>query len=122
MRAIRSVILFLCAMCLQTMAFAQANRVELEVQFLFSHLKQSGCEFSRNGSWHGAEEAAKHMQRKYDYLKKRQPINTAEQFIQQVATESSMTGKPYLVRCPGLAVTPSAPWFKSALDRFRKPT
>ncbi len=91
-----------------------------EIQHLFSQLEGSGCQFLRNGNWHSAQEASKHLQQKYKYLLNRGMISTAESFIERGASESSMSGKPYQVRCGGSA-TPdtSAAWFKAALARYR---
>ena len=52
--------------------------------------------FMRNGDPHDADEAAKHLQAKYEYF--REKIVTAEDFIERCATRSEMTGKPYMVQ------------------------
>lgn len=52
----------------------------------------------------------------YGYAKTR--LATAEDFIQITATESSVTGKPYVVRCDGEDL-PSAQWLQGELIRYR---
>ncbi len=63
--------------------------------------RQTDIVFIRNGSEHNASEAAAHLRLKLGNTKNR--IDTAEQFIDKVASASSITGKPYLVRLPGKA-------------------
>lgn len=90
-----------------------------EIAHLIGYLAASGCSFQRNGSWHEAPEAAKHLQRKYDYLQKRDLVATSEQFIARAASESSLSGKPYQVRCGGQAPVASAAWLKAELAKLR---
>ncbi|HEY0060603.1 MAG TPA: DUF5329 family protein, partial [Telluria sp.] len=42
-----------------------------EVTQLMSAVEKSGCKFSRNGSWYSAAEARAHLQKKFDYLDKK---------------------------------------------------
>lgn len=90
-----------------------------EIAHLFTYLRGSGCEFNRNGTWYGASEAASHLNQKYDYLLRKNLISSTEDFIQRSATESSMSGKPYLVRCGQAHPVESGPWFKAALAKYR---
>ena len=90
-----------------------------EVGRLFAALKQSNCEFSRNGSWYNAQKASEHLQRKYDYLLKKGLITSTETFIELAATESSMSGKPYQVRCGKNPAQSSSSWFTSQLKALR---
>ncbi len=95
---------------------AKAHR---EVDGLIAALGNSGCEFERNGTWHDAKTARAHLQKKYDYLRKRGMADTAELFIERGASKSSMSGKPYRVRCPGKAVDTAAHWFEQRLRALR---
>ena len=45
--------------------------------------------------------------------------DTAESFIERGASKSSMSGKPYRVRCPGKAVVTAAHWFVQRLKTLR---
>jgi len=90
-----------------------------EIDQLFAALKSSGCEFSRNGSWYDAQTATEHLHRKYDYLLKKGLVTTTESFIERAATESSVSGKPYLVRCGGAQPVPSRSWFDDKLKDLR---
>lgn len=91
-----------------------------EIEYLFSHLEKSGCEFYRNGSWYTATEAAAHLKKKYDYLVKKNMIANAESFIEKAASESSVSGKAYQVKCEGKPVVSSKEWFTEELSIFRK--
>lgn len=81
-------------------------------------LSTSGCRFQRNGSWHGTAEARAHLQRKYNYLLKKDKVDSAEQFIDRAASRSSMSGRAYRVKCGSIEQDASA-WFKSQLERLR---
>lgn len=91
-----------------------------EIAHLFSYLQTSGCQFNRNGSWHGAQEAADHLNAKYQYLLGKNMISSTEDFIASAATRSSMSGQPYLVKCGDAAPVESAGWFLAELGRERK--
>ncbi|APO96121.1 DUF5329 domain-containing protein [Xanthomonas vesicatoria] len=90
-----------------------------EITQLFTALKQSNCEFSRNGSWHDAPEASAHLQRKYAYLQKKGLVTSTESFIALAATKSSMSGTPYAVRCGQAAPVASQTWFTDKLRALR---
>lgn len=91
-----------------------------EIEYLFTHLQSSGCQFLRNGSWYSASEAVGHLRKKYEYLKNKNLLTTSESFIEKAAAESSVSGKPYEVKCDGQAVVLSSLWFKAALYKYRE--
>ncbi len=91
-----------------------------EISHLFAYLKSSGCQFNRNGSWYGPQEAADHLNDKYQYLLNKNRISTAEDFIAGAASQSSMSGQPYLVKCGDAAPVESAIWFRVELEKYRK--
>ena len=90
-----------------------------EIEHLITQLKSSGCEFQRNGSWYDSAKAADHLRQKYDYLLKKYGPVTAEDFIANAGSESSMSHKPYQVRCAGQASVASGPWLQAELRRYR---
>lgn len=98
---------------------APTVKAQREIDGLIAALGDSGCEFERNGSWHDAKAARAHLQKKYDYLRKRGMADTAESFIERGASKSSMSGNPYRVRCPGKAVDTAAHWFEQRLKTLR---
>ena len=105
--------LLLGAACSLSLAATQ------EIEYLIGHLKASGCEFQRNGSWHDSAKAAEHLRGKYDYLLKKGWVATAEDFIARAGTESSISHKPYQVRCSGKEAEASASWLQAELKRYR---
>jgi len=90
-----------------------------ELAHLLQRLESSGCEFQRNGAWHAAPDARKHLEKKYRYLVDKGLVATAEDFIDRGATESSVSGQPYQVRCGGAAPVASERWLREELQRFR---
>ncbi|MEN5287798.1 YfeK family protein [Stenotrophomonas lactitubi] len=93
-----------------------------EITQLIGSLDGSQCQFQRNGSWYGPADARSHLQRKYDYLLKKDMVDTAEQFIERAASQSSMSGKAYRIRCPGQPEQTSAAWFGARLQALRQRT
>ena len=89
-----------------------------EIESLLSRLGASNCEFKRNGSWHTASEARTHLRRKLDYLEDKDAVGSTEQFIVRAATKSSMSGKPYQVRCSKRAPVASSQWLRTELKVF----
>jgi Family of unknown function (DUF5329) len=101
-------------------AAAEMTPVALrEVSALLERIEKSGCEFNRSGTWYDGAAARKHLQRKYDYLVERKYLGSAEDFVTHAATKSSMSGKPYSIRCAGTAEVPSAQWLDAELRRLR---
>lgn len=107
-------------LCSSAFAAAPSAATQKEVSHLFSYLKNSGCSFNRNGSWYEAGKATAHLQQKYDYLLKKNLVSSSEDFIARAATESSVSGKSYSVRCGNNAPVASGPWFSTELQRYRK--
>ncbi len=95
---------------------ATAGDTDTEIQYLLQFVSSSGCTFTRNGSDHDPTDAADHLRLKYSRGKRY--VNSAEQFIDRLATESSWTGKAYTVTCDG-HTQPSGAWLHQALDAYR---
>lgn len=97
----------------------QSPRAAQEINYLLDTVAHSRCQFNRNGSWYEGEQARAHLQKKYEYLDKRNLAATAENFVERAATSSSISGKAYQIRCPGVAPVASATWFNDQLARYR---
>jgi hypothetical protein len=110
------------AVMLASMDFAAESTpaTKLEIDHLFSYLKESGCQFFRNGTWYSAREAAGHLNRKYQYLQQKGLVLSAEAFIERAASESSLSGQAYRVRCGSNPAVNSADWFSAELERYRQ--
>ena len=84
-----------------------------------SRLETSGREVNRNGTWHTSSEAKPHLLRKLQYLEEKGTVQDTEQFIELVASRSSSTGQPYLIKCGNGAPVQSGEWFSSQLNAMR---
>ena len=92
---------------------------QVEVKYLLDFVEISGCEFYRNGAWHDSSKARSHLLDKFEYLDTKNRIKTAEDFIDKAATESSLSGRPYEVRCLECRSVPAGPWLRAVLSRYR---
>ncbi len=88
-----------------------------EIDHLLVYIRDSTCQFIRNDKVYDAAEARSHIQKKYDYLRSR--IKTTEDFIRYAASQSSMSGKPYRIRC-GDETMLCADWLREELERYRQ--
>lgn len=98
---------------------AAASPARAEIDALLVRLQSSGCSFNRNGSWYEAVDARAHLVKKLEYLEDRNLVQTTEQFIDRAATGSSLSGKPYLVRCGSTAPVESRTWLTQQLKALR---
>jgi uncharacterized membrane protein len=90
-----------------------------EIAHLIAQLGASGCQFNRNGTWYASSAAQSHLQRKYEYLLEKNLVTTAETFIERAGSESSRSGKPYVVKCGDAEAVKSAEWLTSELKKYR---
>jgi hypothetical protein len=101
-------------------ASAQADDMESEIDYLVAQIGQSDCTFIRNGKEHSAKNAEDHLQMKRRRGKRY--YDTTEQFIERIASKSSWTGKPYLIRCGDGESVPAGAWLRERLEEFRAGT
>ena len=113
--------LILALMLLPVARAAPPAMAQTEINHLLEFVDSSGCEFYRNGSWYDAKRAQAHLRSKYQWLVARDQINTVEDFIEKAATSSSLSGRPYEVRCGGGEAVPSNRWLRDELTRYRTP-
>jgi len=90
-----------------------------DIQYLLSFIRSSDCVFIRNGDEHPSKEASEHLEMKYNHVKKR--IHTAEDFIDKIASKSSLSRKQYTVQC-GEVLLPTKQWLEEALKSHRTTT
>ncbi len=91
-----------------------------EVDYLLTRLEISDCRFFRNGKWYDAARARQHLEKKLAWLVKRDLVDSAEQFIERAATQSSRSGEPYLMQCADAPAVPSFAWLTDQLARYRR--
>ena len=99
-----------------------SQSAQLEIDQLLGALGSSNCGFNRNGTWYTASDAQAHLTKKYEYLRKKKLLESAEDFIAKGGTESSRSGQPYQVQCGQEDAVPSAVWLQDALRRLRSGT
>lgn len=88
-----------------------------EIDHLLHYVAVSSCTFVRNGTEYPADKASEHLASKYHFVGAR--IASAEDFIKYLATQSSITGEPYHVKC-GKTDALSGAWLTAELHRYRK--
>ena len=93
-----------------------ADEADQEIQHLLTFVENSGCNFHRNGTDHDSAAAADHLRLKYS--RGGRYADTAEHFIDRLASESSWTGRKYTVTCQGVT-EPSGEWLHRELDAYR---
>lgn len=96
----KKIVCAVVALLLTLPAWAKLNaHEEARINAMLNALAQKqDLTFVRNGDAHNCEEAVSHLRLKLGNTRNR--IDTAEQFIDKVAS-SSITGKSYIVKIPG---------------------
>ncbi len=95
-----------------------ASLEKAKILYLITQLKLSPCQFERNGAVDDGTKAASHLLKKYSAVKDR--INTAEQFIDYVASRSSMSGQPYYILDKNRKRYPSREVLRNELAELEK--
>ena len=99
-------------------AWADVPEIQVaEVNHLINFVRTSDCILNRNGTDHSGEKSVAHIQKKYDYFRKK--IRSTEDFIEYSATKSTMSKKYYTVTCPSQKAIHSQDWLLMELARFR---
>jgi hypothetical protein len=93
---------------------------QAEVEYLLSAVANSECEFYRNGEWFDSHRASAHLRDKYNALIADGHFMTATDFIDEVATKSSLSGRPYLIRCAGGEPVGTNQWLRDVLEQYRR--
>lgn len=88
----------------------------LEISHLLMFVENSQCLFIRNSTEYSSLEAREHIEKKYEYARRR--VETTEDFIQYAATKSSMSGRSYSVICDG-SEQATALWLLDELNNYR---
>ena len=93
---------------------AQKQRQEqAQIDALLRAVAASSCQVERNGTLHSASDGEAHLRMKLERAGIR--VQTAQQFIEHVASGSSVSGKPYRMVCPGQPVVDAGPWLQARL-------
>ena len=96
---------------------AREAREQARIDYLIQSLENlPGAVFIRNGTDYDAAAARAHLQNKLAYAGAR--VQTAEQFIQYCASESSMSHRPYQIRFQDGRTENTADYFRNKLKQF----
>jgi hypothetical protein len=78
--------------------------------------KLEGAQFYRNGTWYDATTAASHLRMKREKAGK--AIKTANDFINRIASSSSMTGEAYKIKLKDGKEMMAKDYFLKCLDEI----
>ena len=88
-----------------------------KIESLIAHIESlKDAKFVRNGVAYDAPTAGQFLRGKWKTQESE--VKTAKDFIDKVATKSSTTGQPYLIRLPDGKELPSAEYLTKELSRI----
>lgn len=91
------------------------------IEALLTHIENlKDATFIRNGSDYDAKSAAKFLRKKFEAHGK--DVTTAAAFIEKIATQSSTSGQPYLLRFKDGRERKSGDYLKAELEKLTKPS
>lgn len=90
-----------------------------KIDRLLERVEQSGLIFIRNGEEHNSLAAAAHWRRKFEAEGPR--VNTLEEFIEKIASRSSLSDQPYQVRLSDGTVAETGPWLRAQVTTLSAP-
>ncbi|MDA0782046.1 MAG: DUF5329 domain-containing protein [Rickettsiales bacterium] len=103
------------------MLFAEGGKSEDEnerkkIHYLLDKIEESGTIFERNGSEYSSKEAREHLELKLQRGAKY--AKTAEDFINNLASKSSVSGKSYKMKFSDGTEVKSGDWLYEQLNGF----
>lgn len=113
--------ILLLAMLVPVSSLSNSSSIEpeQEIDHLLQFIEHSGCTFIRNNDSYDGAQARVHIQKKYNYIKKRKNQVSAEEFIKYAASQSSLSKKLYMVHCATKTMT-SESWLVEELEQYRQ--
>ena len=101
-----------CAVMAETEAEAPK-----EINYLLEYISTSECTFVRNSERFDGPQWAELMREKYEADIRH--VQTADKFIDRVASNSTETGTPYTVKCEDSETETTDRWLHKALALYR---
>ena len=97
---------------------AQDNIEKKKIEFLISSVENlKGAKFIRNGSeYNDGKAAAEHLRMKLKTAGSR--VKTADDFIRLCASQSYLTGRPYMIRLSNGKTIKSEEYFREKLKEY----
>jgi len=97
--------------------FAGDPSPEAEISYLLKYVETAEVHFVRSGKEYTPQEGADHLRSKLQKAGSR--VKTAEDFIQSIASKSSLTGAEYRLKFPDGKTAATGPWLQQALADYR---
>lgn len=121
MKLIPSTILIPTFLVVSFQLFADWPLEERKINFLLSEIAQLEAVFIRNGSEHEPDEAVAHLRMKLEraqnsWFAPAREKWSAEMFIEKIASKSSISGDPYLIKFKDGKIVPSGKWLRERLE------
>jgi len=118
--------IFVLCLIFPMLLLADWPEEEKKIEKLLQAIEKSGLQFERNGSLHTPAEAVHHLRNKLakaqrSWFAPPKAKWTAELFIQEVASRSSLTNEPYFVVFPNGKKMLSQEWFQTELKKISEP-
>ena len=98
-------------------AVSLADTMNQEIDYLIGSVGRNGCTFIRNDRQYSGRDAREHLRSKR--RRNARLIDSTEEFIEKIASESSTSGKPYLISCRGQQQQTANEWFTALLEKHR---
>lgn len=119
----KKIVLFLVAMMMLAVAGSANASIrpyteQQKIDEVLQVIEKSNVTFIRNGSDHSAHEAAEHLKKKLAYVGDK--VQTAKDFINELATASSFTGRPYMVKLDDGREVTSHEWLMARLSEIEQ--
>jgi hypothetical protein len=118
-----AIIVFLSAFSFSLFSQSNSNKILKElseqdkIDYLIGTIEQlDGAQFYRNGTWNDAKTAADHLRMKRSKAGNR--IKTALDFIDKIASESSMSGEAYKIKYADGKIVTSKEYFTGKLKEI----
>lgn len=116
-RALLAVLFLVLGICPAAQAAKRPEAEQKKIDWLIGKVEQSNAVFVRNGTAYDAAKAASHLRFKLFMAGSR--VQTVKDFVEGVASTSSETGKPYLIRPRGAsAAMPMHEWLTARLAEY----
>jgi hypothetical protein len=112
----RVIVAFALLVCLLPPG-TRADEAPAEIEYLLTTIGSSECTFIRNGERHDAQDAEAHLRMKYRRGKRYAP--TSDQFIERLASKSSLSKKPYYIECESEERMAFGQWLMQRLNEYR---
>jgi hypothetical protein len=109
--------LSVCSAALRAADLLPAEEKQIEA-LIATIERMTGATFIRNGRPYGAAAAAEFLRRKW--RQRAAEVGSADDFIGKVASFSSTTGQPYLIRFSDGRETPCSIFLRTELSNLRK--